>query len=149
MTYTLKDTGKGKLNNDTIREFNELLKTMASENGWGYLDIATPLSDENGDLTEQYCSDGFVHQSRAAYDVWTTVIRDYARAQLDGTTEYPVGDIELEESSETSETVSEFLFNTTITEAQTPTTDFIQGDVSYEPQFRLSAGFSTSITTME
>lgn len=149
MTYTLKDAGKGKLNNDTIREFNELLKVMASENGWGYLDMATPLSDENGNLTEQYCSDGFVHQSRAAYDVWTTVIRDYARAQLDGTTEYPAGDIETEESSEVSETLPEILMGTTITDMQTPTTDFIQGDVSYEPQFRLSAGFSTAITTIE
>lgn len=79
MTYTLKDAGKGKLKNDTIRDFNLLLQDMAKENGWGFMDMATPLADENGDLATKYCSDGYVHQSRAAYDVWSTVIRDYAR----------------------------------------------------------------------
>lgn len=97
MTYTLKDAGKGKLKNPKIREFNELLKAAALENGWGYLDMATPLATKDGDLAPAYCSDGFVHQSRAAYDVWNTVIRDYARAQLDGTSEYPAALPEAEE----------------------------------------------------
>lgn len=97
MTYTLKDAGKGKLKNPKIREFNELLKAAALENGWGYLDMATPLATKDGDLAPAYCSDGFVHQSRAAYDVWNTVIRDYARAQLDGTSEYPAALSEAEE----------------------------------------------------
>ncbi len=120
MTYTLKGAGKGKLKNDTIREFNVLLQDMAKENGWGFLDMATPLADENGDLAAAYCSDGYVHQSRAAYDVWSTVIRDYARAQLDGSTEFPANQSEEVETTEsTTECTSEC--NT---------------------EFRLSAGFS-------
>lgn len=87
MTYTLKDAGKGKLNNDNIREFNTLLQNMTKENGWGYMDMATPLSDQNGDLTAHYCSDGYVHQNGAAYDVWTAVIRNYAKSQLSGIAE--------------------------------------------------------------
>ena len=83
MTYTLKDAGKGKLNNDTIREFNKMLKELADKNGWGYLDMATALADKNGDLAAAYCSDGFVHQSRAAYGVWTNVIRKYAKEQIE------------------------------------------------------------------
>lgn len=86
MTYTLKGAGKKKLQNDIIREFNVLLQEMAMENGWGYLDMATPLADENGDLADAYCSDGFVHQTAAAYDVWTNVIREYAKLQLGITT---------------------------------------------------------------
>ena len=103
MTYTLKDAGKGKIKNDIIREFNVLLQDMAKENGWGYMDITTPLSDENGDLAAGYCSDGFVHQSREAYKVWSTVIRDYARQQLNGTSEFPIGDLVLEEETLTEE----------------------------------------------
>ena len=150
MTYTLKDAGKGKLKNDTIREFNELLKAMASENGWGYLDMATPLSDENGDLAEQYCSDGYVHQSRAAYDVWTTVIRNYARAQLDGTTEYPAADAETEKSTEiveSSETVEST--ETAILEVQIPMASSSKQASICESEFRLTAGFSTYLTTLE
>lgn len=137
MTYTLKGAGKGKLKNNTIREFNELLKAMASENGWGYLDIAAPLSDENGDLARQYCSDGFVHQSRAAYDVWSTVIRDYAKSQLDGTCEYPVETPETEEFSETADIELS-------AEAYTLSVDNTFGN-----ELRLTAGFSTYATTNE
>lgn len=90
MTYTLKDAGKGKLKNNIIRDFNVMLQDMAKENGWGYLDMATPLADENGDLLPGYCSDGFIHQSRNAYGVWTTVIRDYAKTYINGTAEFPV-----------------------------------------------------------
>ncbi|MBQ7944234.1 MAG: hypothetical protein IJ326_09265 [Lachnospiraceae bacterium] len=82
MTYTLAGASSGKLNNDTIREYNLMLLDAAIENGWGYIDVANALADDNGDLAEAYCSDGFVHQTAAAYDVWTVVLREYARADL-------------------------------------------------------------------
>lgn len=149
MTYTLKGAGKGKLKNDTIREFNILLQDMAKENGWGFLDMATPLSDENGDLAEKYCSDGYVHQSRAAYDVWSTVIRDYARAQLDGTTEFPVGDSKEEDSTEDStEGLSD---EAAITDTPSPRSESVAEAVATEcnSEFRLTAGFSILATTTE
>ena len=90
MTYTLAGKGKGRLNNDNIRLFNEKLRGMASENGWGYVELAAPLSDANGDLAPQFCSDFYVHQTEAAYDVWTGVLREYAKSQLNGTSAYPV-----------------------------------------------------------
>lgn len=82
MTYTLAGASSGKLQNDTIREYNLMLLDAAIQNGWGYIDVANALADDNGDLAEGYCSDGFVHQTAAAYDVWTRVLRDYARADL-------------------------------------------------------------------
>lgn len=82
MTYTLAGASSGKLNNDTIREYNLMLLDAAIENGWGYIDVANALADDNGDLAEAYCSDGFVHQTASAYDVWTVVLREYARADL-------------------------------------------------------------------
>ncbi|MCM1136494.1 MAG: GDSL-type esterase/lipase family protein [Clostridium sp.] len=77
MTYTLKDKGVGKLNNDNIRDYNLRLQEMAEENGWGYMDLATPLSDEEGNLKPEYCSDGFVHQTSKAYAIWTDVLHRY------------------------------------------------------------------------
>ncbi len=83
MTYILKGKETGKLENDTIREFNGMLEAMAEKNGWGYVDVADALADENGDLAEEYCSDGFAHQNPEAYDVWVSVLRKYADAHLE------------------------------------------------------------------
>lgn len=137
MTYTLKGAGKGKLKNDIIREFNVMLQDMAKENGWGYMDMATPLADENGDLAAQYCSDGYVHHSRAAYDVWTAQIRDYARAQLNGTTEFPI------DASVSEEEVSEEPL------AEEPVTEEVSATEEYGFRFRHTAGFSALATTTE
>lgn len=83
MTYVLKGKDKGLLENDTIREFNAMLKQMAKENDWGYVEIADAIADENGDLGEEYCSDEFAHQKPEAYDVWVEVLRKYAQERLD------------------------------------------------------------------
>lgn len=83
MTYVLKGKETGKLQNDTIREFNGMLETMAEKNGWGYVNVAEALADGNGDLAEEYCSDGFAHQNPEAYDVWVSVLRKYADEHLD------------------------------------------------------------------
>ena len=47
------------------------------------MDIADALADENGDLAEGYCSDDFAHQRPEAYDIWLSVLRDYAKEQLE------------------------------------------------------------------
>ena len=153
MTYTLKGAGKGKLKNDIIREFNILLQDMAEENGWGFMDMATPLSDENGDLAANYCSDGYVHQSRAAYDVWSTVIRDYARAQLNGTTEFPIGipateEMTTEEPS-TVEATSESALQEVIIDTPSPRSESVTSATNDECnfEFRHTAGFSALATT--
>ena len=149
MTYTLKGAGKGKLKNDIIREFNVLLQDMTKENGWGYMDMATPLADENGDLAEKYCSDGYVHQSRAAYDVWTTQIRDYARAQLAGTTEFPIG-IPAEEEGAT-ESTTEISLQEVISDTPSPRSESVASTATAEYifEFRHTAGFSALTTTTE
>lgn len=92
MTYTMRGRGKGNLTNTNIRVFNELLKQMARDNGWGFVDLAPALADANGDLLPAYCSDNYVHQTNAAYDVWSVVLRDYARSQLDESSEFFVGE---------------------------------------------------------
>lgn len=82
VTYTLADQGKGKLNNDNIAKYNLLLQEMAEENGWGYIDLCTPISDGEGNLAEECCSDGFVHLTNSAYTLWESELADYANLQL-------------------------------------------------------------------
>lgn len=81
-TYTLKDAGTKGLNNTNLAAFNEAIKVQAEENGWGYIDMATVLSDGEGNLAAQYCSDGFVHETAAAYEVWTKMLIRHAAEQL-------------------------------------------------------------------
>ncbi|MBQ7535704.1 MAG: hypothetical protein IJT43_08810 [Stomatobaculum sp.] len=82
MTYTAAGAGKKRLNNDNIRKFNAEMKKMAAENGWGFVDMANPLSDGSGNLAPAYCSDKYVHQTPAAYQVWVQVLRQFAREIL-------------------------------------------------------------------
>lgn len=84
-TYTLKDMGKAKLNNENIAQYNILLQEMAEENGWGYMNVADPISDGRGNLAAGNCSDGFIHLSPSAYGIWENVLRDYAAARQEET----------------------------------------------------------------
>ncbi len=85
MTYTAAGAGKKRLNNTNIRLFNTAMKKICAEQGWGFVDMANPLADGNGDLAAAYCSDRYVHQTNAAYQVWVQVLREYAREILQNT----------------------------------------------------------------
>ena len=68
------------LNNENIREYNELIKPICEERGFVYLDIASVLSDEYGNLRDDYCSDingaGF-HFNRAGDDAWVEYLKTH------------------------------------------------------------------------
>ncbi len=68
---------KGKegsvLNNANIRSYNTALQTRCAKNGWQYLDIYSVVSDANGYLLTEYCSDpdGMgMHFTNAGCHVW-------------------------------------------------------------------------------
>ena len=81
VTYAAEGKEKGKLNNQSIAEYNGLLLQMAAQNGWGYLDLATPLADGRGNLSNEICSDGFVHLKNSAYTVWEEELIRYANTR--------------------------------------------------------------------
>lgn len=81
-TYTLKDCGKGALNNDNLAAFNASARDMAAQNNAGYIDMANILSDGEGNLAPEYCSDGFLHETMSAYDVWRLMLIRYAADRL-------------------------------------------------------------------
>ena len=62
-------------------EYNLALSEMCAEKGAFYIDIATPLKDEEGYLKAEYCSDGFYHLSPAGLQVWLETLRSYAQEQ--------------------------------------------------------------------
>lgn len=64
-------------------EYNRALEAMCTEEGAHYIDIATPLKDENGYLKSGYCSDGMYHLSPAGLQVWLDTLRSYATAQYE------------------------------------------------------------------
>ena len=55
---------------------------MAEQNACGYIDICTPISDGNGNLAENCCSDGFVHLTSTAYTLWEAELINYANTVL-------------------------------------------------------------------
>lgn len=61
------------LNNDVIREYNVALQTMCEEMGWGFVDVASVMYDDAGNLIREYCSDPDqmgVHFEDAGCEEW-------------------------------------------------------------------------------
>ena len=69
------------LSNDKINELNQLMMEYAnSHNDVFYIDISTPLMDGEGNLSQTYSSDGYVHLNMQGYSVWVNRVVDYVRA---------------------------------------------------------------------
>ena len=64
-------------------EYNAALEEMCDRRGVGYIDIATPLKDENGYLPPRYSSDGKYHLKDDGLRLWLEALMDYAQAQYD------------------------------------------------------------------
>ncbi|WP_051671337.1 GDSL-type esterase/lipase family protein [Oribacterium sp. P6A1] len=99
-TPMYKGSEKKNLNNANIRALNEQMKALAAVNGWGFIDVATPLTDSTGYLAPKYCSDKYVHQTNSAYAVWQQTFEQYAEQHLkDGENEEEIKETRVEESA--------------------------------------------------
>lgn len=78
MTNVLTGSEVGGLNNKNIRLLNETVKEYCATADVQFIDIASFLVGEDGGLKPEYCSDNYVHQTAAAYEIWTKVLRWYA-----------------------------------------------------------------------
>lgn len=81
-TYVKAGGERGKLNSANLRALNLALIDFCHANGYEFINIADPLADTDGNLKATYCSDGYVHQTSAAYDVWTALLKGYAASKL-------------------------------------------------------------------
>lgn len=77
-TNMLTGSEKGSLNNENIRLLNQKMKQYCDGGAAEYIDITSFLIGEDGGLKAEFCSDEYVHQTYAAYDIWTQVLRNYA-----------------------------------------------------------------------
>lgn len=81
-TYVVEGGEKGKVTSENMRKLNEALIDFCDESGYEFLNFADALADSNGNLASEYCSDGYVHQTNAAYDVWTALLKGYAAGAM-------------------------------------------------------------------
>ena len=76
---------KGRLNNTETDKLNKSMKELAEQKkDLYYIDINSPMKDESGKLKAGYASDGFVHLTFDAYQVWTNVMVNYVSRLLKG-----------------------------------------------------------------
>lgn len=64
-------------NNEQILKFNKLLKDLAEEKKAVYLDVASIMKDENGDLPEEAATDG-IHPGIEYYKKWADYLKETA-----------------------------------------------------------------------
>jgi lysophospholipase L1-like esterase len=98
-TPMYRGSEKKNLNNANIRALNAQMAALAAENGWGYVDIASRLCDSDGCLSKVYCSDSYVHETNAAYQVWQAALEEYAEAHLNSV--QPESEDDQEQTTET------------------------------------------------
>ena len=55
------------LTNENIAQLNMTMKDICDEHDWTFLDVASSLNDQNGNLLPEYCSDGALHLNNSAY----------------------------------------------------------------------------------
>lgn len=76
-TYILNGKDQKNLTNENISSLNRKMKNYCEINGYGYINIADKVGDEDSGLKPEYCSDNFLHETAAAYDIWTTTLEEF------------------------------------------------------------------------
>lgn len=82
--YMYKGSEREVLNNSNIYKFNRGLINLCNERGMEFINIASHLIDEEGYVPDEFSSDQYVHQTRAAYAVWAQVLRSLAARHILG-----------------------------------------------------------------
>jgi len=77
VTPTTKDGAKPKLNNTNIYAFNDQMNNWANNNQCYFLDIASVLKDDQGNLPTKLSNDNFVHLADAAFPLWVDYLRTH------------------------------------------------------------------------
>lgn len=78
VTPMLEEKQMESLNNSSIDLFNDKLKDACADDGYTYLDVASVLKDDKGNLDDKYCSDpeGMgMHMSDDGCDKWVNYLK--------------------------------------------------------------------------
>jgi len=67
-----------------ILALNANMKAFCDAGNATFLDVASPLLNENGFLSDKYTSDGYVHLTNKSYELWSVMLTEYADAIICG-----------------------------------------------------------------
>lgn len=84
-TYLHKDKANvyKKLNNKNIKKFNDLLiEYCNTKQKATYIDLATKLQDDEGNLKAEYCNDNYCHHTEKAFAIWIDVLTNQAKTEV-------------------------------------------------------------------
>ena len=80
VTPMLENMQLTDLNNTTIKEFDEKLKTVCEEKGFKYLDVYSAVDDGSGNLVPEYCGDPEemgLHFSDEGCEKWVEYLKNH------------------------------------------------------------------------
>lgn len=77
-TPVTPDGEKPKLTSEGMENFNQALIALCEELGIEYLDVASPLKNEEGKLNPAYSSDNYVHLNNDGLRIWVNTLRAYS-----------------------------------------------------------------------
>ncbi len=80
VTPMLKESQLKMLNNTTIAQFDSKAEELCKEKGYHYLDIASAVEDEDGNLIYEYCSDASamgLHFSDSGCYQWVEYLKNH------------------------------------------------------------------------
>lgn len=80
MTPIVGTAQTGSLTNENLNIYNTGLQAMCEQNGYIYLDVASVMKDDEGNLKREYCSDPDnmgVHFTDEGYKVWIDYLRTH------------------------------------------------------------------------
>ncbi len=80
MTPIVGTAQQGSLTNENLDIYNAGLQAMCQQNGYTYLDVASVMKDEQGNLKREYCSDPDnmgVHFTDEGCRVWIDYLRTH------------------------------------------------------------------------
>lgn len=74
-----------RLNNERITQYNQMMKQQCEERGWYYVNVSEVMTDANGYLISEYCSDNYemgIHCTNAAAEVWVEYLKTHVPLAL-------------------------------------------------------------------
>lgn len=76
------DTPTATSYRNQLQDLNLRLKDYCDQGNAYFVNVVSPLLNQNGFLDDSYSSDSYVHLTNAAYGVWMQTIEDYANTLI-------------------------------------------------------------------
>ena len=81
------------LNNDNVARYNELLRQVCADKGVVYVDVASALVDDTGNLPPEGTTDG-IHFTRSWYEKWYAYLKTHTVDPAEYAAGQPVAETE-------------------------------------------------------